>query len=632
MFILECLGLPGEITSATVGQFLNRRQNTLILAKRTVLSLFSYDSEKFHLLDHKNIYRQVFSIHTVQQINSLDCLLVVSVNGEWLFLQWHENDFFALASGSIMDAALRIMKNPEQRRFRINPTFQWAILVIPQDERTCTHISNPNSSNRLQQTNEIQYQSFDNISSLIDDFHHPIDRVSLRALCFIDECVCIGLEYDGPGADLMYDISENMDETLRNIPQMCGWGDKYNCVLDNGLEHIWRAKQKNQENQFEIQEEKQQVSIAHVETFIFTEERINENDGCSLLLDTIIRIRHAAHNRKIQLPEFPFVYPDNLNNSFDNISSIYVIADTVEGVSLLSLNLDFAKQTIKLGSFAVIGLPNSSSRIITLKESQPINVQLEQNVNGSNLLIALKGQTFIDDSQSQAIILQQSINKAFIFPFPNTLPIPPFGFCHVYVEDRTELTQYDQQQKYHSSRLISQQTNQSNQFVHKLLLGGGKDISTIQDGQIQQQHYETKCINDIIIIQPKKNEQKPEKLKPKEQINKPIQNTTAIITTTSGYPIIMQLETGIIKEDDNNDDFCLPTGNIQQVINLQPKWQNKNQKLDDRMAFGVAHGISGTGEIQIVSVGHKLKEITHDDLRWDQNVKLFSSQYFTGQI
>ncbi|KAA6330166.1 MAG: hypothetical protein EZS28_053529, partial [Streblomastix strix] len=33
MFILECLGLPGEITSATVGQFLNRRQNTLILAK-----------------------------------------------------------------------------------------------------------------------------------------------------------------------------------------------------------------------------------------------------------------------------------------------------------------------------------------------------------------------------------------------------------------------------------------------------------------------------------------------------------------------------------------------------------------------------------------------------------------------
>ncbi|KAA6380371.1 MAG: hypothetical protein EZS28_024100, partial [Streblomastix strix] len=592
---------------ATVGQFLNRRQNTLILAKRTVLSLFSYDSEKFHLLDHKNIYRQVFSIHTVPQINSLDCLLVVSVNGEWLFLQWHENDFFPLTSGSLMDAALRIMKNPEERRFRINPTFQWAILVIPQDERTNTHISNPNSSNRLQQTNEIQHQSFDNISSLIDDVHHPIDRVSLRALCFIDECVCIGLEYDGPGADLMYDISEKMDETLMNIPQMCGWGDEYAVTLDNGLENTWRAKQNNKENEFEIKDEKQKVSIAHAQTFIFTEEGINENYGCSLLLDTVLRVRHAEYIRKIQLPEFPFAFPDNLNNSFDNIASIYAIVDTTEGVSLLSFNLDFSHQTIKLGSFAVVGLPNSSSRIIVLHN--------EQNKNSTS---------------SKAIILQYSINKAFIFPFPTALPIPPFGFCHVYVEDRTELIQQDQQQKQHSSPLISQQEDQSKQFVHKLLLGGGKDIISIQDGQIQQQHYDSKCINNIVIIQPKRNEPKPEKLKHKEQFNKLIQNTTAIITTTSGYPIMMQLETGIIKEVSDNDDFCLPTGNIQQVINIPPKWQSRNQIQEDRMAFGVAHGISGTGEIYIVSVGHKLKEITHDDLRWDQNVNLFSSQYFAG--
>ncbi|KAA6383530.1 MAG: hypothetical protein EZS28_020942, partial [Streblomastix strix] len=45
MLILESLALPGEITSATVGRFLNRKQNTLILAKCTVLSLFSYDDE-----------------------------------------------------------------------------------------------------------------------------------------------------------------------------------------------------------------------------------------------------------------------------------------------------------------------------------------------------------------------------------------------------------------------------------------------------------------------------------------------------------------------------------------------------------------------------------------------------------
>ncbi|KAA6367309.1 MAG: hypothetical protein EZS28_037164 [Streblomastix strix] len=91
----------------------------------------------------------------------------------------------------------------------------------------------------------------------------------------------------------------------------------------------------------------------------------------------------------------------------------------------------------------------------------------------------------------------------------------------------------------------------------------------------------------------------------------------------------MQLETGIIKEVDD-DDFCLPTGNIQQVINIPPKWKNQLQIQEDRIALGVAHGISGRGEIQIVSVGHKLKEIIRDDWICNENTKLFSSQQFSG--
>ncbi|KAA6378658.1 MAG: hypothetical protein EZS28_025816 [Streblomastix strix] len=75
----------------------------------------------------------------------------------------------------------------------------------------------------------------------------------------------------------------------------------------------------------------------------------------------------------------------------------------------------------------------------------------------------------------------------------------------------------------------------------------------------------------------------------------------------------MQLETGNIQEVDDDDDFCLPTGNIQQVINIPSKWKNQLQIQEDRIALGVAHGISGTGEIQIVSVGHKLKKIIKDD-------------------
>ncbi|KAA6390287.1 MAG: hypothetical protein EZS28_014185, partial [Streblomastix strix] len=758
MLILESLALPGEITSATVGRFLNRKQNTLILAKSTILSLFSYDAEagKFNLIDHKNVFRQVFSIHTVPQSHSLDCLLVVSVNGEGIFLQWHENDFFPLASGSFMDAAMNIMKNPQRRRFRINPTFQFSVLVIPQEEDQCTYISKPNISPKSKQTQELSQQtSFDNITGSLDDSKPLIDRISFRAICFVEELVCIGISYDGPDSDLMYDLSERMNETLLNIPQICGWGNDYSATLENGLEDIWRAKQKNKEQDSESSEDKERVNIAQVQTFIFTEKRINENDtGKSLMLDTVLRVRHATYSRKMLLPEFPFVSQDGNDHTQDNIASIYTIVDTAEGVMLHTLNLDFTNRTIKLGKFVMVGLPNSASRIIvlhndwkrnsnqlanellqsTLKGAELVDVQSEDNVNDSDLLLALKGQKIKSDSDEQqvdiikakklqklirskrskqkmlaihikqqeqtpvikqpifpteilsplnfqsqlqhynsefdspkknritddfisqqgiqispsistrsgsystsssssssssssysnsqfsafsaqslfisdiqvhqqntplndsfvpyilatqkAIILQHSIDKAYIFPFPNALSIPPFGFCHL---------------------------NQPQQIIHKLILGGGQDILTIQDGQIQQQHYENKSINDIIIVQPSKHKSRSKKILKVNFSTKPQLHTTAVVTTTSGYPILMQLETGSIKEVADDDDFCLPTGNIQKVVHIPPKWQNKLQIQDDRMALGVANGISGTGELQIVSVGHKLKEIIKDD-------------------
>ncbi|KAA6374183.1 MAG: hypothetical protein EZS28_030290 [Streblomastix strix] len=530
MFFLENLAIPGEITSAAVGHFQNLKQNLLILAKSTILSLYVYDSEqgKFHLLDHKHVFRQLFSIHTVPQHHNLDCLLVVSVNGEWLFLQWHENDFFPLASGSLMDAVLRIMKNPEQRRFRINPTFQWSVLVIPQSEDSTNQISKPEKPQTFQRIIEKEIHNFDSVSNMINSNQTPIQRISLRAICFVDEVVCVGLSYDGPGSDLMYDISEKMDETLMNIPQMCGWGDEYSVILDNGLEHIWRAKQKNKITVNEAFAQKEKVVIAKAETFIFFEEELNEIDGRNvLMLDTIHRVRHAAYTRNIHLPKFPFQCTKSLDHSLDNIAYIYLIVDTPEGVSLLQVNIDFSNKILKMDSFAVIGLPCSTSRIIALHNEQnhnsnqlcneliqqsligsiPVNVQFIDNVNQSNLFLALSGQQIrivskeqkeliatkklqklihsksskskmisihikqniltpplegspiseeltspltsvqsslsIQDVQSQtcdyithsfipyllasskAIILQQSINKAFIFPFHTSLPIPP---------------------------------------------------------------------------------------------------------------------------------------------------------------------------------------------------------------
>ncbi|KAA6311154.1 MAG: hypothetical protein EZS28_056182, partial [Streblomastix strix] len=140
-------------------------------------------------------------------------------------LQWHENDFFPLASGSFMDAAINIMKNPQRRRFRINPAFQFSVLVIPQVDGQCTQISKPNNTSNTKHTIDINYPNNFNSFSGMDDLQTCIERISFRAICFVEESVCIGISYDGPGSDVMYDLSDKLDETLLNIPQMCGWGD-----------------------------------------------------------------------------------------------------------------------------------------------------------------------------------------------------------------------------------------------------------------------------------------------------------------------------------------------------------------------------------------------------------------------
>ncbi|KAA6395162.1 MAG: hypothetical protein EZS28_009310 [Streblomastix strix] len=343
MIILETLSQPGEITSASVGHFLNRKQQTLILAKHTILSLFNYDAEteKFNLFDHKPVFKQIYSIHTVPQQHILDCILIVTVNGEGIFLQWHENDFFLLAARSFLDGKLQIMENPQRNRYRVDP-------VLNETEITVTDIK----------------------SDIIDVDSFNYERVLARRVCFVDESVLVGLTYDGPGAELMYAISQNMDETLENIPQMFGWGDGYEAVIENGLEHIWRAKQKQKVcNKIKMvqESEKEKVVIAQANMIIFSEEGNNETfEEKNIILDSILRIRHVAYMNRMILSDFPFNQSDDRDHTLDEIVNIYAIVDTAEGVCLLSINLDFSKQTMKLGPFVMIGIPNSSSRIITI--------------------------------------------------------------------------------------------------------------------------------------------------------------------------------------------------------------------------------------------------------------------------
>ncbi|KAA6365457.1 MAG: hypothetical protein EZS28_039017, partial [Streblomastix strix] len=132
-FYLETLSIPGEINSMVVGRFFDRNVETIVLAKSTFLSIFHNNEtdDSFDFVDHISVYKEVYCLCASVQPHSLDCLFVLSIGGEWLFLQWNKSRFFPLATGSLLKSIQPLLKTPEQRRFRIDPSFQWAVSVVP---------------------------------------------------------------------------------------------------------------------------------------------------------------------------------------------------------------------------------------------------------------------------------------------------------------------------------------------------------------------------------------------------------------------------------------------------------------------------------------------------------------------
>ncbi|KAA6360200.1 MAG: hypothetical protein EZS28_044273, partial [Streblomastix strix] len=132
-FYLETLSMPSEIQSMVIGRFFDRNIESLILAKNTYLSVFNSNEaeESFDFVDHIGVYKEIYCLCTSVQPNSLDCLFVLTIEGEWMLMQWNNSKFFPLAQGSLLKAIQPLMKTPEQRRFRLDPTFQWAVSVVP---------------------------------------------------------------------------------------------------------------------------------------------------------------------------------------------------------------------------------------------------------------------------------------------------------------------------------------------------------------------------------------------------------------------------------------------------------------------------------------------------------------------
>ncbi|KAA6385023.1 MAG: hypothetical protein EZS28_019448, partial [Streblomastix strix] len=333
-FYLETLAQPGEINSMVVGRFFNKNVESLVLAKSTFLSIFNNNEEEdsFDFVDHICVYKEVYCLCTSVQPHSLDCLFVLSIGGEWLFLQWNKTRFFPLATGSLLKGIQPLMKTPEQRRFRLDPTFQWAVSVVPITDNSPHFFTRPAPQSDVKQ---------------VPGSTKPIVRISFRAVIVVDETVFVGVKYDGPDANFLSVIKDNWSFALKQIPSKFGFFDpdnkqgykqeNMNMIIKNGLENEWKVLQT-------IESNKKNLCIADADTFIFFEDdddqpqnilqeenkeysySNNKKNNVSLF-ELINRVRHLVFTTSMRLYPFPikkkpfimpsFPYPFPLGREID---------------------------------------------------------------------------------------------------------------------------------------------------------------------------------------------------------------------------------------------------------------------------------------------------------------------------
>ncbi|KAA6400614.1 MAG: hypothetical protein EZS28_003855 [Streblomastix strix] len=322
VFYLETLSMSGQIQSIVIGRFFDRKIETIILAKSTFLSIFHNNDEEdsFEFVDHICVYKEVYCLCTSVQPHSLDCLFVLSIGGEWLLLQWDNSRFFPLATGSLLKAIQPLMKTPEQRRFRIDPTFQWAVSVVPITDNSPRFFTRPSPK---QDQKHIPGQN------------KPIVRISFRALIVADETVFVGVKYDGPDANILSVIKDNWSSALKQFPRKFGFfgpnnkqgykQENMNAILRNGLENEWKILQT-------IEQNKKNLCIANADTFIFLEDDddqpkyIQQRDqqkkhphskkNTISLFQSINRVRHLVFTTSMRLEPFPIKKKPFIMSSF----------------------------------------------------------------------------------------------------------------------------------------------------------------------------------------------------------------------------------------------------------------------------------------------------------------------------
>ncbi|KAK2961946.1 hypothetical protein BLNAU_3002 [Blattamonas nauphoetae] len=400
----------------TYGHFRSRTSDDLILSSLTSLSLYSYSVEsKMYLPRYKcNTWKEIHTLTVAPQRNTTDCVLVLSVHGEWLLLQWNSTQFFAMASGSLQQAISGFVPTPTEHRFFLKPSFGellFPIQISPDSpewfERSTWNYCRTGDEND-------QVSSTTTTPSNTPSFSGaPVPIVSVRALLVVDDTIFVGISFDGPPASVLEEISKNQNEPLSTTPKLVGSTNRF--VIKNGLEDVWNVRQPRVDR--ESGDSAQATTICEAKTFVFLENKPDEdstqtdqNSEQDFVIPSVYsiinRVRHVLIQQALQSPKFPksssdvdetqtpHVQGEDLVGMGDesplleaptvsrmDTCSAFVLCDTAASVALVQVVFDFSRQRLWIWRSSYVSLSPSSSRLLKVEETQ-----LRRHLRGASLI------------------------------------------------------------------------------------------------------------------------------------------------------------------------------------------------------------------------------------------------------
>ncbi|KAA6390811.1 MAG: hypothetical protein EZS28_013662, partial [Streblomastix strix] len=249
---------------------------------------------------------------------------------------------------------------------------------------------------------------------------------------------------------------------------------------------------------------------------------------------------------------------------------------------------------------------------------------------------------------SGCISLIMNVSGSYLFQFPISFLDPPMAAMYVTVRQGNGVKYLSQQLSYgneegilkHLSPELQRSKDEQKQIhqklkdassMDKIFIGGGKQLLVIMNGKVQVHHMKDKCIKDIVLIptsnqtlqkidsklkiSEKANDDSLQSVKSEEQDSHHFHkfwkhlNTSAIfISTTCGYPVLLSFDMEQILDVEQQEDFVLSPGCIQQAIIIPPKFKVPSHHEEDRVLLAMGNG--RTGSLHLVNLSNKLVPLT----------------------